>query len=554
MACTPATTKTQAEYQQPVNVLEKRARSTHNIPSPSPRRLRTSTRANQIIKESHSALKEAALKNKKENNPRFIVSPPITPSKKRAIADIRYTSVSPPSATTPSKRMLLSPPQTPSTPTIYSGAKSVFQRSASSTAPLLCRDSERQIIESFINTHVEKRTSGCLYVSGPPGTGKSALTSEVVHRVVKADNTIRVNNVNCVTVRKPALVISKIVEDITGEAIEEVDHKHASAKLEAFFANSSKSRGAEHQSCIVILDEMDYLITKDQGVIYEIFEWTRLQHSSLILIGIANALNLTTRFLPKLKARNFVPELLRFNPYTAEQIAQVLKARMDSYLETVQDEQTKFSVTGLLHPAAIQLCARKTAANTGDLRKAFDICKRGLDLAEEEARRKYSIGAPTNGICSPSSKSSLTFTIPAGLPAPKVTIAHIAKICSYAFGGSTVQRIQTLNLQQKAVLCALVVGEKRKNASLTVGELYEQYGTLCARDKLLDSLQISEYREVISALEACGAVSLSSGVAAGKSVIVNRDGQRISASVQEIDLLRAVQDVGMLKRFFSDDR
>lgn len=53
-----------------------------------------------------------------------------------------------------------------------------------------------------------------------------------------------------------------------------------------------------------MLDEIDHLLTKDQDVLYKFFELASYPHSRLALIGIANALDLTTRFLPRLQAKN----------------------------------------------------------------------------------------------------------------------------------------------------------------------------------------------------------------------------------------------------------
>ena len=53
----------------------------------------------------------------------------------------------------------------------------------------------------------------------------------------------------------------------------------------------------------MILDEIDQLITNGQDVLYQLFEWAADKKSRLVLVGIANALDLTDRFLPRLKAK-----------------------------------------------------------------------------------------------------------------------------------------------------------------------------------------------------------------------------------------------------------
>lgn len=78
-------------------------------------------------------------------------------------------------------------------------------------------------------------------------------------------------------------------------------------------------------------------------------------------LGIANALDLTERVLPRLKHGSCQPLLLHFPPYTREQIVTILRERVGE--------------GAIVAPMAIQFCARKVAAVHGDLRKALDVCR-----------------------------------------------------------------------------------------------------------------------------------------------------------------------------------
>ena len=124
----------------------------------------------------------------------------------------------------------------------------------------------------------------------------------------------------------------------------------------------------------------------------------------MLLIGIANALDLTDRSLPRLRAMNgeFIdmqvlgksipspqqdktrhshhhyfflillsvePQLLHFNPYTSDQIVEIIKARL-----VILSARIKRPIN-LFDEASIELCARKIASICGDIRRALDICR-----------------------------------------------------------------------------------------------------------------------------------------------------------------------------------
>ncbi|EME39627.1 hypothetical protein DOTSEDRAFT_56948 [Dothistroma septosporum NZE10] len=402
---------------------------------------------------------------------------------------------------------------------VYNQARQLFSRCLH-PGRLVGRENEKAEISSFIKTAVESNTTGCLYVSGPPGTGKSALLDEVIHEHTK-DSQIPVSVVNCMSVRNTKDLSQKLSEDL--DIKENVGFDH----LRSCFM---RGKARDNKKYLVVLDEVDQLVDLDLELLYSLFEWSMHNTSRLILVGIANALDLTDRFLPRLKSRNLKPELLPFMPYSAAQIANVVTSK----LKTLSSEDSQN--VPFLHPAAIQFCAKKVAAQTGDLRKAFDICKRAIDLVERETREKDVKAALENSPSKTPLMENINLSSPAKSPAkeqttytvetaPKATIAHMARVTALAFGNGATQRLGGLNLQQKAVLCALAALEKRKRetqlertmfatpsktsngSAPSVKQLFEAYSVLCRQEKLFHALSSLEFRDVVSGLETLSLVS-----------------------------------------------
>lgn len=54
---------------------------------------------------------------------------------------------------------------------------------------------------------------------------------------------------------------------------------------------------------IVLMDELDQLMTTKQDVVYNFFNWPNLAHSRLIVIAVANTHDLPERMSGKVKSR-----------------------------------------------------------------------------------------------------------------------------------------------------------------------------------------------------------------------------------------------------------
>jgi cell division control protein 6 len=446
-------------------------------------------------------------------------------------------------------------PHTPSTPrntvpTVYNEARQLFARGSAPTE-LFGREEERKELETFISTRTKSKKSGCIYVSGPPGTGKSAFVEQVC-RTVESNDTVKKGYVNCMSIKDAADLYRKLLEEFV-DITEIIEGEEVDALKELFVQRKC--------SYVVTLDEVDCLLDLDLDLLYNVFEWSLQRSSGLVLIGIANALDFTDRFLPRLKARGLKPHLLPFLPYTAPQITSVITSKLKSLVPSGVEH------VPFIHPTAIQFLSKKVASQSGDLRKAFDICKRAIDLIEADTRDHHAkklseitpspTPSPTKtplvenmNLCSPAtrspSKQKPQTTLTSSLSqltvetAPRATIAHIARITAAIFSNGTTQRLQNLNLQQKAVLCALAALEKKNRSTPsetiipstpskkdittapTIRSLYSAYTKLCKIENLLHPLTSTEFRDIVGSLET---LSLVSGVEGkGGSLIVMNPG------------------------------
>ncbi|KAH8432621.1 AAA family ATPase CDC6 [Aspergillus melleus] len=456
-------------------------------------------------------------------------SPPITPRHRVQVGGKSFTPRTPRQTSTPTM-----------TQTIYTNARQLFARGANSVQ-IVGRDAEREKLTSFIQDGVKSRHGDCLYVSGPPGTGKSALVQEVCRELEL--ESVKVAHINCASMRTARDVYSKLIEDLCEDDL--VFKKSETERLKSLFIPDKKQNGF----FLVTLDEIDHLLTADAGVLQSLFEWALHTKSKLMLIGIANALDLTDRSLPQLKAKNLKPQLLPFLPYNASQIAGVITNRLRSLLPQGQHQDPAF--VPFAQPAAIMLCAKKVASQTGDLRKAFELVKRAIDLIEQETLEKLekqatcpespskTILVENNNLSSPTKTKqnpTSTYTV---FTAPRASIAHVARITSSAFGQGTVQRLKNLNLQQKAAICVLIALDRKKregehlgtpsktrHSVPTIKQIFDTYCVLCRRDNLLHPLTATEFKDVISNLETLGLVGEYQGRGRGGTVSGGSDVRR----------------------------
>ena len=383
-------------------------------------------------------------------------------------------------------------------------------------------------------------------------------------------NGVRISVINCVTTKSSQDILSKLSQDL--DISEPISRKQVNDTLSKCF--TSKASDKTH---VVLLDEIDSLLDGDCDFLYNIFEWSMHRSSSLLLIGIANALDLTDRFLPRLKARNLKPQLLPFLPYSAIEMSNIITQRLRSLVPSAASCTPDF--VPFLHPTAVQLIGKKIASQTGDLRKAFNLARRAIDQVEQDTMQKLSNSmdaSPTKHPLadlsnmvqqlppSPPKSSPLKPASPESVPvftietAPRASIAHVARLAASIFNNGTTSRLIGLNLQQKAVLCSLVANETRREARdpfktpskstkkiLNIKDLFEKYAKLCQRDEgILQPLKNTEFRDVVASLETLGLVHESTG--RNTTLLTpSKTPSRIGRNVDERQVVSAVSEAEM---------
>ncbi|KAK9510347.1 hypothetical protein O3M35_005152 [Rhynocoris fuscipes] len=329
-----------------------------------------------------------------------------------------------------------------------------------STVPesLPCRSNEFNNIRTFVIRKIQDETGGCMYISGVPGTGKTAT----VHAVIKGlqGDSLKKSippfdfvEINGLRLTEPRQSYVRIWQTLTNE---KVPVEQALRNLE------KKFRGRPVRNTVILVDELDYLFNKRQDVIYNLLEWTTLKNSKLVILTIANTMDLPERTLKgKITSRMGLTRLI-FQPYTHQQLQEIVTNRLGNCKN--------------FHPDAIQLVARKVAAISGDARRALDICRRAVETLD-------------------------------GNEGKTISVFDIDKVISGTFTGIRVQAIKNCSRMGKFVLRAIRDEVSRTGVEeTTFNSLFNQLITICTLEGIAPEPNPGDVSKVINYLTESGLI------------------------------------------------
>ncbi|KAF2765061.1 origin of replication binding protein [Teratosphaeria nubilosa] len=348
---------------------------------------------------------------------------------------------------TPLGTRVLSPSQAQLSP--YQMARSTLHVSAVPHA-LPCRESEFETVYSHLEAAIIAGTGTCIYISGTPGTGKTATVREVVASLQSAVDEEQLDSfyfveINGMKVTDPHQSYSLLWEALKGDR---VSSAHALELLEREFTTPSPRR----VPCVVLMDELDQLVTRNQGVMYNFFNWPQLRHSRLIVLAVANTMDLPERTLSNKISSRLGLTRITFPGYTHTQLMTIVQSRLEGVGQVIVESD------------AVQFASRKVAAVSGDARRALDICRRAVEIAEQETIAAATAGKENQAPDTPSRTPDRQKTAVAPAIASKkgiVTIATIKRAINEATSTPLAAYLRSLPLASKLLLAALLARLRR---------------------------------------------------------------------------------------------
>lgn len=325
----------------------------------------------------------------------------------------------------------------------YQKARKILNTTETKNLP--GREKEYTVITNFLLENLKNKTSGSLYISGAPGTGKTACLTKIFNDEILIKKFKKVY-INCTSVTSIGKIYNNIADELQLEGL------NGKNEIEDYIKSN-------HKMILLVLDEIDQLAGKKQSILYSIFEWPSLPNSNIILIGIANALDLTDRLLPRLNTRlGLKPKLLHFAPYTKQQL-------IDIFHQRLRDAD----VLDLFPPITIQLLAAKVAAISGDVRRALDIGRRVVEIAEKQKNKEGEFDLTELGVAPLDSMNDIK----------PVQVNQVAQVLNNVYGNEDIE--ESFPLQQKILIGTILLLLKfDKNKDITVGRLHDVYKKICS--------------------------------------------------------------------------
>ena len=320
---------------------------------------------------------------------------------------------------------------------------------------LPCREKEQKIIYDYIQEGLQTNGNyNSLYIAGMPGTGKTACVKTVINII---ESEYEKNNNNkykkkskekyltpftklflCGTEFPTISNVYKTIYKFIFSNTKGINIKKCTQSLNNFFSNRKNFNIAQlndpsNSHIILVIDEIDFLINRNQNLLYNIFNWTTYEESKLIVISISNTLYLPNRLAPKIKSRMGNNKIM-FKPYNKDELIIIIKSKGIEFENFTKD--------------AIKLSCMKVAAINGDLRRIIQILTRAKEIYKLDAKKSKDKTIDKN---------------------------YILRACEELFNSKLIKVFQSLQISEKIIICSILSYIKDNNDNkIKISKLYDK--------------------------------------------------------------------------------
>lgn len=228
-----------------------------------------------------------------------------------------------------------------------------------SNPTLILRESEQQVIR----THLSQQNNGVLLIHGKPGTGKTAITTNLCR--TQSDHFIQFNGVQMST-----RTIAKNKEALIA-ALDLSSNLKSNKKKNISLSTIGRIVGQRKARTLLLIDEFEHLHSKKYTkLIEDLFIWANRRWIQLVLIS-NRSFDSPNDILKHLSCIN-TPKwsVCAFTAYNRDEIFEIIRSRIPTLMQKhVPDNVLRF------------LCGK--AAITGDLRTSLQMFKNAIEKARE---------------------------------------------------------------------------------------------------------------------------------------------------------------------------
>jgi len=327
------------------------------------------------------------------------------------------------------------------------------------------RDEEIKALAQALSTIFKGARPSNLLLFGKPGTGKTAAARSVVDRLAKKATDLK-TNVTVLFVN--AKIAGGSAYKVLFEIAEELGINKGQEK-QVHFTGLSMGEATDRVlhfiqrkklNLVLVIDEIDSLVDRSgDDILYNFTRANQRMNGGFItLIGISNSLTFKDKLDPRVRSSLSEEEIV-FNPYTVDQLRQILQERA----------KLAFS-EGSISDAAVNLCAAIAGREHGDARKAIDLLRVAAELAERES-------------------------------VIKVDEKHVRASEDSIERDAPFVALKNSPVHHKLVIIAII-----KSINGTTGKVYDIYSSLC---KHAEQMPLTQRRltQIINELDLLGLVS-----------------------------------------------